>query len=92
MDSACFSPFSLRPGPLFPLKKLLKKLTGRSAEIRYENRVQFLWRTAENIEESGRTRLCKSLWNTCRNLADKQGKSGGKTALWPGRARPCNFL
>jgi hypothetical protein len=48
-----FRPFSLRPGPLFPLKKLLKKFTPPTAEIRYENRVQFLWRTAQNIEDLG---------------------------------------
>ena len=74
------------------MKKLLKMRTHGVVEIAYENRAQFLRRKGRNIEEFAQVRLCKTLWNTCRNLADKEWKNGGKGPREASRTLPCNFL
>jgi REP element-mobilizing transposase RayT len=78
MDSACFSPFSPRPSPLFPLKKLLKMSTAFTADNAYENHVQFMWEIRGKSQNFAETPLLKTLWNTCGEVADIKWKSSGK--------------
>jgi hypothetical protein len=83
-----FRPFFFRSRPLFPLKKLLKIGTHLTADIRYENHVQFMWEIRGKSENFAGSYLLKTLWNTCGKVADKHFNKWWKpAAAAAGRSR-----
>jgi hypothetical protein len=74
------------------VKKLLKNEHGASADNAHGNRVQNNRRIGGFAEDSVKRELCKTLWISFGEVADKRRIASGKADLASQRTRPCKSL